>query len=156
MIPWLDLFQIHVGLFNLDLGYTSIVYFLFLYWSFLELNTVFLASVVTKPLHSQSNTLIYKLIEIFYNGLWNAVKENKKGKLNSIAFLSRKIIDFSIILKLLWYDLAYKIIAILNFLINHIVNIFFYLTTAGRFLIIKHFHICFTMVIMTDNIVQLI
>ena len=35
-------------------------------------------------------------------------------------------------------------------------NIFFYLTTAGRFLIIKHFHICFTMVIMTDNIVQLI
>ena len=94
--------------------------------------------------------------DFFYNGLWNAVKENKKGKLNSIAFLSRKIIDFSIILKLLWYDLAYKIIAILNFLINHIVNIFFYLTTAGRFLIIKHFHICFTMVIMTDNIVQLI
>ena len=44
MIPWLDLFQIHVGLFNLDLGYTSIVYFLFLYWSFLELNTVFLVS----------------------------------------------------------------------------------------------------------------
>ena len=44
MIPWLDLFQIHVGLFNLDLCYTSIVCFLFLYWSFLELNTVFLVS----------------------------------------------------------------------------------------------------------------
>ena len=44
MIPWLDLFQIHVGFFNLDLCYTSIVYFLFLYWSFLEFNTVFLVS----------------------------------------------------------------------------------------------------------------
>ena len=47
MIPQVmefDLFQIHVGFFNLDLCYTSIVYFLFLYWSFLELNTVFLVS----------------------------------------------------------------------------------------------------------------
>ena len=90
MIPWLDLFQIHVGLFNLDLGYTSIVYFLFLYWSFLELNTVFL---VSSSHETSSFTIKYIDLQInrdFYNGLWNAVKENKKGKLNSIALFIKK------------------------------------------------------------------
>ena len=61
MIPWLDLFQIHVGLFNLDLWIHFHCLYFVLLLKFLELNTVFWFQVVTQPLHSQSNTLNYKL-----------------------------------------------------------------------------------------------